>query len=363
MAATIWSTGILFGQDEETARLAVDGLINGREALITGQFTAVEWRWTGSPSDDIFARREIYCAFDTAEAQFRFDRTRKIRVTEWSGAAPKDVSTLRKNAANASSHIKVLHAKYIRLAEKSLHWSSRGRYQVTIKQPEDVLASAGPFRVDCVGVITTGDLRGLPDLQRLVDIFMGQDLRSVEKLENGEHLLVWDFADGSLRRRLWLDPRKDYAPTRMEILEAGNGPESSSFKLIVTTVTAWDRINNVWVPVKSTHFEDRQGKELKSYEIDFSWSRVNENVPDEVFSVAGLKLDRFARVVDTRLGVPVVVEKILPNNVKKRKTATPDAEAGNLNDMRTTSWLLWFNLSVIAALTMFLLFRKLRKGR
>jgi hypothetical protein len=353
---------ILCGQTLSGAQIAVDGLIDGRARVIAGEFTAIEWHWTGTAADDDFARTDIYCAFDAANEAFRFDRKRKVGVIESPAGAQQKSSPENTNGIPAWSHIEDLEVKYVRLADKSLHWTSSGKYQVTVKRREDVLRPARPFHMNSIGLATSGDLLAFPELQKLVDVFMGQDLQSSEKSTDGQQLLVWRFADGSLQRRLWLDPSKDYAPTRMEIRTAGGGPESASAKPIVTIVTEWDRVKDVWVPVRSAHVEDRQGKEFKSYEIEIAWSRVNEDVSEETFTASGFGLARFARVVDTRLGVPVVLEKIGPNYAERVENGAAAAKAEKLNDSPSRLWILWLNLAVLFALVAFFIMRQRRQS-
>lgn len=321
-------------------RFALNALVSGRQRISSGEFKAIEWYWTGAMEDKEFASTDIYCAFDSANDKFRFDRNGKVRVTEFSGSDGRDRS-------EAVTYIDEIHSKYIRLEGKSIHWTSEDEHQVDVMPRGSVLRTARPFCFDSIGLATSGDLLDFPEMAKLIAVFSKQGPRSGDVADGKQVLLEWTFADGLLQRRLWLDPLKEYAPTRLEVLAKVEMDGVIKFSRIVDIHTAWIRINEVWVPNRSTHVENRNGQDMKTYEVELSWLRVNEDLQDDIFSAHGFGLSKFARVVDNRADIPVVLNKIGLNGINAAPIQNPVIGDGEKDGW---SLFMWLNVIAVAAI-------------
>ena len=273
------------GSDKVSAEMGLAGLIAGRSKIKSGEFRGVEWYSVSQESpDESLATNELFCAFDLDKDQFRFERN--------GSRSQLDGNT------DESSDIK-FQSKYIRISDKSGQWLAING--LGAGKQLDHLSTIKPFHCDVIGVCTTGDLNGFPKLSKLARIYRDQKNCTSRMEEDGRQLIVWRFGQKEeYERRLWLDPIRDYVPTRMEVWTVTRKSGTESLALLVTITTEWRRINDVWVPVKCVHLGNLYNSDVKSYELKISWVRVNEVIPGEVFADPTVRLYKLRPAIDER---------------------------------------------------------------
>ncbi len=105
---------------------------------------------------------------------------------------------------------------------------------------------------------------------------------------------------------IWIDEKQGMTPVSISRKELKDSMRESS-----RCDVSWKAISDVWVPV-SFRISDLEGPDItQGYDLTLEWSVVNERLPLETFTPAGIDKDPNAVVADIRLG-QIVIERVFP---------------------------------------------------
>ncbi len=366
LLVVVGGASVAFGQasaeisdaDRELARIYLIGLLDGRQRMISGELRATGRESTpGSVDGD--SATEFHAAFDDATGRFRFDRKGQERlfvaIYSGGGKTPKDLMS------RGEWKTEKFEAKFIRTPERDLDWSTKDVVEVHAKAATEEGIAAKPFHVNTLGIITVRGNAKFWTCDQLIGIFQSQRVVGVSK-EAGEVLKIsWIFGPGdTLKRLLWIDAARDYAPIRMQLLERRDASNEKWSAPIVDAEVHWSRQNGIWVPVHSQEkFASMQQKQRAIYELQIEWLKVNEELDPSLFTSEGLNLPHFAMVVDDRLGKRIVTEKLGPHSA----AINAHSDGSNETDLavRRSPWvriLIIVNALILAVAVVFLLYRR-----
>lgn len=254
---------------DKDVEFAIAGLRDGRDRLQRGAFRCKGTRRDVSDSHPAYLGPvEVYCAFDVQKGLLRFDR--------------KDVH----------------EGKYARAPDRSIHWTPNPQSpSATVRGPtEPPPTQVAPFDPLIVGLCTysefVSDYRYAEKMALLGDRSKWRHVAAVRT--DGRVRL--EFATEGDWTVVDLDERKGYAPVRCAVYYSPDRPTPTSIPNDLCEV-GWAEVNSVWVPLSvAVKYDNRAGR-MTSYQLEFSWDRVNDTVPDENFSVEGMGLPEGTAVV------------------------------------------------------------------
>lgn len=242
----------------------------------------------------------IFSAFDFGEGKMRFDRT-EPRAAILSAGAPGSIPRWSRM---------ITGGKFVRVPGKTIYHVAGDVLTDTHVESANPPVPARPWDVRGLGLYHWLDLRKAADYDDVVGNWEKVAPEEVVDEGRGIHRIGWTVGSGIVRRTLWLDETKGFAPIRFELRwKDPDHPGVLSEPKAVCDVT-WAESGGVWVPT-TYRIEDRQSvPRTRIYELALEWESVNEPVPADLFTLEGMKLDPGNILVDNRLGKPIVVGKI-----------------------------------------------------
>jgi len=290
---------------EQLARFLWSGFRDGREKLKRGAYHARGTRLDVSPERGrtTFAV-EIFGAFDFDAGLRRFDRS-EIQTDPKPGPPPD----LTKPVVEVFDR---LGGKWIMTPSKNFLWNDwPGMPQIAITKPGLLKVSAiSPFDVRCLGLLNwnrydIGDL----EIDEILRSWAEMKVEEVIVEPNGFHRFSGTGGPNqAVRRTVWLDESKGFAPVRMEVYtkQPGGGGAYRTDPVFASALT-WVKISDVWLP-KTYHNEMSMGNGTigETYDLTLEWDNVNQPLPQELFTAEGLSAPKGTYVTETRLGRPYV---------------------------------------------------------
>jgi hypothetical protein len=239
----------------------------------------------------------IFIAFDEGGRRLRFDRSEPVLDPETRGSGEARQMTGG--------------GRYVRLPDRSYSYVNGELITETREPDETISTEIRPFDVRGLGLYYWLDLaEGGVYYDEIVGNWEKvQPDRTVDE-GDGLYRVEWTLADGALRRLLWIDESRGFAPVRFELLYRDESAEGGWSEPKVVSETSWEQSGDAWIPA-SYRLEDFQGAPRhRLYELAIRWESVNEPVAPPLFTLEGLELDRGIVLVDRRLGRPIPVGEI-----------------------------------------------------
>ena len=298
----------------ELAQLYLNEMIAGRERLVSGEYTAVG-RVSGKHKEapPLDGEISLSSTFDFQSDQLRFDRrepryyrTDLVEQTDPLNAAEKKTTWTVKSG--------IMESRCVLIPERRITWQDGSGGEVHINAREDNWhgGTAAPFDIRTLGLsIRSGMDSGVP-LAKLMTIFSKHSISDVTPESESVLRITMSYGPTKqARRHLWIDQSVGYSPIRMELWSNGDGgiPNTPAIRNTRATIT-WRMQERTWVPATYTIDGEVDQLETRKYELAFHWTKVNQPVDPDRFTPEGLKIQYYARVIDMRGDVPVMVAEL-----------------------------------------------------
>lgn len=283
---------------DPAAEVVLTGFKDSRERLSTGMYRLVgrtiksaEGQRTDAPppgekqSPSAGSKQEIavFCAFDFERRVVRFDRTQPERVVD--------------SVAGVT--------RYVHTPEATIEWSNDTPDTVFITSPDQpVNRTVSPFDIRGIGIVSWRSILVNMQFPELYAILSKQKITECVRESNGLIRVSWLYGDNESGRRVALfDDKKGFTPQRTDVFSRSKDVEVLEY----STETNWGERGRTWVPtsMRMDHFSN--SKVYLSVQMAFEWVTVNEPLDPKVFTEHGVDLPGSTRVVDSRLGTPIVV--------------------------------------------------------
>jgi hypothetical protein len=310
-----------------TFQFVMAGVQAERESLVTGVFDAeAHLVPIEGPSYD----SKIFCAFDHAAGKLRFDRTKTLR---------------------GDPTAKPTGGYYI-VTPENVTFRQLGSEVAAITAVHNQFRITEPFDVRILGLAYWPNLQKNTTFASLYDTYMDPRRKVTELTRGGDlYRIIWVYQSRSRRREIVVDASKGYWPIRFSLssredqaVDKWNPPDMESDLSL-------QKVGETWVP--SSFLMKNQGDELN---MTFHWKSVNAPVPPETFTYEGLDLEGVARVIDNRLGQPVVVK-----NFVDPLTAVPTRVVESRPRTRILIWLGAGTLVLVVVFLVLLRSNRIRK--
>ena len=135
-----------------------------------------------------------------------------------------------------------------------------------------------------------------------------------ERRDDGMVHLQWKLKEAGLLRDLWVDGKRGFWPTRME-LRMLNDPDAPPFS---TNDLQVRQEGDVWVPVR---YVCRSGDEVR--ELDFTWKSINQEIDSGQFHYKSFDMNGVKLVSDTRLGDSIILERSKEHQLPPKRGYLP----------------------------------------
>lgn len=268
--------------ESQLARFYTAGMTDLLLSVRSGEFELTEaFRAKGGSVKTM----RVCCAFDFAERRLRFDRYRGDHVN-----------------------------KFAETREGCLVYSSSGgviskRLEARKCERSNVL----PFDIRTIGLATLGEIRASFSLERVLEILDDAEVTEPVEVSDTVCKLSWVYTKSlKIRRSLWIDSSRGFAPIRMEVFVLGKearpeAPEDWG-RPVEGCETVWRENSGSWVPVQCKF--EASGTERASF--IFSWESINASVKPDLFEPEGFDLPKGTYVENKRLpdGRKVIEEVI-----------------------------------------------------
>jgi hypothetical protein len=289
-------------QDRDEAELIFRRAKSSLESITSGKFRAVgKSGWAEKSGDPIVSNdSELFCVFDFARNQLRFDREQMILNSDEQAAA-KDERQL-------------VIGRQVISNDRRLDWNSFVPNEIRVTRSETKIGSvAQPFDIRTLG---SAGIISLSKNISLADTFAKmaeQQIVSVERTSNGLRVIEWKLSSEQAApiqfiasKRVWFDDAQGGCPVRFEVLQTDSGKDIVHEKSRIV----WKKVSDVWVPSKSMVGYGPRGGETELAEYAYQWESVNEPVSDEFFTAKGMKPAGRVKVIDRREAAPVDLETL-----------------------------------------------------
>jgi hypothetical protein len=287
---------------EEAAAAKIDFYLNGmlaeRQKLHSGEFVVSgtkSSKFPAMPELDNSARVMISCAFD--ESRIRWDNLE-------SGIVMESPLTSRRPG--------VLEQTFVRTPQRSVIWAQgMGSNQIVLLPPNARLEPLLFFDVRALGLMTCEDLNR-SDGRKVETTIAALKKRprdgSVDLSDPRYVQLVFltELQGWSNELRYWLRPDQGFAPVRLEASTRNLDSPEGSRRISERTETSWERIDDVWLPVKleitrpQKFSDDRLAWKIR-------WRSVNKPIDDARFDWKDFGAPETVRVTDRTTGQVVVI--------------------------------------------------------
>jgi hypothetical protein len=282
--------------DDKTAQhfnYLMSGVKKGRLLINSGVYRAYG-TMLGKGEDgepDTEGKVEIYCAFDYAKEDLRFDRTQPVLMRD-----------------EGEQQWRLLRHKhqYVRTQKNQIIRHPIGGV-ISIRPLDSVLKSgAHPFDIRVVGLAMHAIMHDTESFESLYKLDAEEPPKSVERIDKDITKITW-------KRRLreytkWINETQGFTPIRYEVHRQDK--DTGGRKLVYRCEATWQEKSGVWVP-KTMRSENT--KPVETLEIAFEWESVNSPIPPITFTPEGFDVEKhLAPVVDHTLGKPVLVDLLRP---------------------------------------------------
>ncbi len=283
-----------------TPEFVLAGFKDSRERLRTGEF-----RCTGTVIDDdpTFGRLEgaveIYGAFDFDAAKYRFDRTEDERQ-------PKPGQKYFRGRDDWQ--VGKIGGKFVKTTERSIVWLN-GEEAVVIRAAEPASRpprQVRPFDIRLVGIIGSVDIDQFLRMPEALGYLQKQfaATATVKVTRPSADYVRVELSDAAPAiEQIDFDEKIGYLPVRQEQHEPKYGVTSRA-------ITEWERVAGVGVPKKWQLTTGAKPGRVRSFDLNFTWVKVNEPIAPETFMTRGMGAPEGADIVSVEMGKNLSLGKI-----------------------------------------------------
>lgn len=365
----------------ESARNSLNLLLQSREDINSGEFLAIGYRTVTNVDGRAPDRQpsQITCHFDYPGGRWRYE-TREVKtmgLTPSSQITPEVLQQIKDKTYSPEQKTRNLIAVFARTPEYMVEWSSYGERgtsdhaspDITIRpadhQPDTFLVH--PFSPAACGVVDWLDF----EKGRSLSVVLARYEKESERIDSEidtSGLVNVNYLSGSERRSIQIDPERGYSAVSMRrfmVDESGNAVSGNNSNL-ESSIAKWEKINNVWVPVRISvsRYVGRGFTHELAYDLD--WKSVN----DQKFEPALFTYKSFDGVWD---GLDVHDRRVKPSlhidtiGVKNFQTSSPKPGAVTVpvreESRFPVSWIVITNIGIVGVCIALIIVRKVRRFR
>lgn len=332
----------------QRALLFLNGMISGRERLLSGEYIAVG-RVSGTRSDapPLNGEVSLYSVFDFQTQRLRFDR-RETRYVETLLSRKTELGQPPTKATTRKVLLQPIEGRCVVDPERWVDWNDNAPAEVRI-YPRTASWAGGIARPFDIRILSLGLLFSMDKqtpFSELMSIYSRQDIINVAMDTDNVCCITWKLGtEGRGRRILWIDQSVGYSPVRLEIHDLGQLDKPPALSTLSTRASCtWLEKERVWVPTSFVIEGEMETSEPRKYELSFDWMKVNQPVDSGKFSPEGLKIENYARVMDVRGEFPVLVDEL--------NGPSPLAPPVTIPDNKQSSFpFLMINLGIVVIIT------------
>ncbi len=272
--------------DEPTADFVLRAFKDSRDRVRSGEFeftgVVAEVR-AGRPAiDDPFSATGW---FDDDQGALRYDFVQQRRLPD-----PKSGQLAPQQEIG----------KYVRLRDKSLHWSP-GDTAVVVRPAPDRPSHVRPFDPRSVGINNYIDYFQFRTYGEMVDILFEQVKGvAVTVTRPAPTIVRLEWAKAGTLSRIDFDVDKGYLPVRHEM--GGVPKPGGTLNPTEWGLVEWVRVDGSWVPASAATYSGAMGSAEDRHEVAFKWKSVNRPIPPAVFMTRGLGVSDGTLIADVRAG-------------------------------------------------------------
>jgi hypothetical protein len=256
----------------------------------------------------------VFSAFDNPKSMFRYDQyVTPSQGLDLAGKAPKRYG-----------------GKIVRTPAFGMVSYMDGEFGATVQRADGPRPPwTNPFDARAVGLMNLSHLSNETAFDPAWKYLQESKFIDAVEEKHGVFRLDWLTANDDLRVSLWIDEKKGFSPTRMEtylhVVEDGKTPVDELLEICEST---WIEVSGVWVPrsFRVKHAGDTSPKDTSLGEMTLDWEGVNQPINEKAFTVDGFTMPPGSVVIDNRLNVPIIIERIgdepFPPPVPDREAAT-----------------------------------------
>lgn len=292
---------------DPAARFALTGCLDGRQALVSGEFTCRGTKHEVNPElGNLRGTVEIYSVFDHRKGLFRFDRSETQRVFADLPAVNGKVPQVWKPV--------IVGGKRIETPTQTICYTN-GERAVLVSGPGKAVNDwVQPFDARCLGIVLPGGLKIRTSFAYFISVF-GREKMSCQ-VKGGHYTLEWEVipkgAEGTQYRgygRMIVDEAQGFSPIRYESLSSQTGDIKTARQESLVE-TSWLQYGETWVPRTMTLRWNSHAGTSDVFDLKFEWKSVNAEIPDSVFTPQGLGLPRGTNLISNELGRTIQLGEI-----------------------------------------------------
>ncbi len=242
---------------------------------------------------------EFSCAFDHSQNLFRFERLGpELQVLHEILPEKRDFEVRDRGI-------------FVHRPDYSLHWSTGQIDEIYRREPNAKPSRdyVSPFDVRLMGFYTNICFTEYCDFSQGCRNHFDQNVLAAEMSPEGvcRVVLQWKKHPNTYTT-IWFDRDQGYSPIRYQ-----HTVGSPTARPGQSGETTWQEISGVWVPRTYLGEDFYRGEDRplrRRMEIAFEWESVNEPVPDEAFTAAGMGLPPSTRIVSEELGRRILLGQV-----------------------------------------------------
>jgi hypothetical protein len=329
----------------------MQGMKAGREAIVRAVVNISGQRLVNSPDDpsrNIDSPIVGLVAFDHKQSALRFDMTIPNRIGSLDETSVKEIKSPEDlNLLLRNGNFPVSYASLTSVRNKDyLAWYLKeggSDTNLNIQRPDAPLGGTRELYhvidLRSLGLIDYWDFHGMEpvliydSLPTIDESSLLCPLDSVIAYMAPRRFLKF-HRDGDLTTIEWnshkltIDERKGFTPVEYVTTAWHKEASGHSFQ----SRTDWEEVNGVWVPVKAMieAKDDRNGGEIGRYVLDLEWTRLNEEIPEELFDYRSFtNVDEGVYVIDDRGPEAKILGEWYDGEVKSEFEQNPSRKAVN----------------------------------
>lgn len=130
------------------------------------------------------------------------------------------------------------------------------------------------------------------------------------------------------KHSMTIDEHNGFTPVEYRTMQ----PYWDIYKCSYSAKTSWAEQSGHWVPVTAVlEMNDEQGKKQERFELNLAWSKINANLPDQLFQYESFKnVENETAVIDTRPGAGGILGDWIDGKLQNKFDTQPPAPRSSL---------------------------------
>lgn len=286
------------------ALFVLHGMANERQQLRSGTCSMdyfEEYKHIRSPGGAEVTEATVHLWFEGND-RFRMD---------WSypQSAAKARFAKEPNDIPISSSAKERTGYFIHTKDHNIQWLEGRRY-IDILPPESKPpAWISYFDVKALGTNSWHELKTRYTWEeRIKEWLKPTFLPMVATLAKDAYAMTWQLGNENSEWVVEVNVARGFTPYHAFMRQRKDS--TKPWRTVQEFTTMWQKQGGAWIPV---HFEAREEQDpsisTRKLTIDLSWSKVNGDIPEKIFSYESFGAPNAVGVIDSRLGRPVEIKQ------------------------------------------------------